>query len=172
MLLVVQMSTADDLEPFVIQYDADNLLPGHVKLTSGIYTALKPHMDGILRFEDDKRPQIKTLTLGFQHAVPVWCLRPQNSAREPRSVPSYGRIVDLVRATAICVVFDYKFLSQEHQSPFKAFSKASKGLTGYPVRQFLFDRGLRETDWTHLSPVDNVGAPPAYGTPRKRLREG
>lgn len=167
-LLVVQIAR----EPFVIQYDADKLVSGHVDLRSGHNSALQPYVDEILRFQDDKRPQIKTLTLKVQHPVPIWGLPPQNSALELGSVSSYPRFVDLVKATAVHIVFDYKFLSQEHQGPFKAFSKASRELTGYPVKQFLCGQGLREASLTALSPVDDVEAPPAYVKPGKRLREG
>jgi hypothetical protein len=155
-----------DTHNFVLQYDADLLLPGSTRLTSGS-TSL-PQLNDILRDKDDRRTQIKTLTLSIQQPCPIWCPDHPSFAHKPDSELLFRQFVDLTTATEIHIVFDYKHLRKEHQKSFKAFSKAAKGLTGYPVKKYLSDLGLRQASWDVFEPVD---APPAYN-PRKRSRQG
>ncbi|KAH9865888.1 hypothetical protein J1614_009475 [Plenodomus biglobosus] len=167
-LLVAPVPTASGTETFVLQYNADDLVSGAVSLSSGNNHIERPQLDHLLRDKDNKRSDIKTLTLSVNQPCPIWCPHPSSFAPRPGSEPCFQRLVDLSKATKIHIVFDYKFLQKRYQGIFKAFSKAAKGLTGYPVEGFLTGIGLRKATWEVFGPVDDAGAPPAYENLRKR----
>lgn len=171
-LLVATIPTAHDTQTFALQYDADKLLSGAVSLSSGNKHVPRPQLDQLLRDKDDRRPQFKTLVLSVEQPCPVWCPTSRSFTHRPGFEPSFRQFVDLTKATTIHVVFDYKYIHKEYQSMFKAFSKAAKGLAGYPVEGFLTELGLRKAGWEVFGPVDAAGAPPAYDNSRKRLRQG
>jgi hypothetical protein len=171
-LLVATVPTAHAKQTFVLQYDADKLLSDAVGLSSGNNHVTRPQLEEILRDKDNKRSDIKTLTLGVEQPCSLWCPDFQSFAHRPGSESSFRQFVDLTKAATIHIVFDYKYLPKQHQAMFKAFSKAAKGLAGYPVESFLSKLGLRKASWEVFGPVDAVGAPPAYDNSRKRSRPG
>ncbi|KAF2631426.1 hypothetical protein BU25DRAFT_454878 [Macroventuria anomochaeta] len=169
-LLVATVPTAHAKQTFVLQYDADKLLSDAVSLSNGNNHVTRPQLDEILRDKDNKRSDIKTLALGVEQPCPLWCPDFRSFAHRPGSEPLFRQFVDLTKAATIHIVFDYKYLPKQHQAMFKAFSKAAKGLAGYPVEGFLTKLGLRKATWEVFGPVDAVGAPPAYDNSRKRSR--
>jgi hypothetical protein len=168
-LLVAKIPTVHDTQPFVLQYDADKLLPGTVSLSSGNTYISRPQLDELLRNKDNKHFDIKTLSLSVEQPW-LWCPDARSFSPRPGCELSFRQFVELAKATAIHIVFDYKHLRKEYQGMFRAFSKATRGLTGYPVEASLTEQKLRKASWEVFSPVDAVGAPPAYTSSRKRSR--
>lgn len=171
LLLVVAVPTIHDTQTFVLQYDANILLSGAVKLISGNTDIPRPQLDELLRNKDNRHFDIKTLALGVEQPCPLWCPDSRFFPHRPGSEPSFSHFVELTKATAIKIVFDYKFLRKEHRGMFKAFSKAAKGLAGYSVEGSLTALGLTKASWQVFGPLDAIGAPPAYDISRKRSRQ-
>jgi hypothetical protein len=177
-LLVAKIPTAHDTQTFVLQYDADELLSGTVGLQSGNAHIPRQQLDELLRDKDNKHYDIKTLSLRIAQPCPFWCPHAPSFSPQPGCEASFRQFVELARATAIHVVFDYKHLRKEQQGMFRAFSKVATGLTGYAVEASLSEHKLRRASWEVFSPLDAVGAPPAYDAspaydgPRKRPRLG
>lgn len=171
-LLVVQIPTTHDVQLFALQYDADKLLSGTVSLTSGNSHIPRPQLDELLRNKDNKHWDIKTLALSVDQSCPLWCPATMSFSPQPGCDSSFREFVELTKATTIQIAFDYKYVRKEHQGMFKAFSKAARGLTGYPIDGILIKQGLRRASWEVFCPVDDIGAPPAYDNPRKRPRQG
>ncbi|KAF3037600.1 hypothetical protein E8E12_000287 [Didymella heteroderae] len=179
LLLVARIPTAHGTadSEFVLQYDADNLMPGHVKLSTGKGHVTQPQLDRILPIKGKGRkcPDIKTLVLSAKHASPVWCpVRTPTFSPQPGCEPAFECLVDVSKATTIHIVFDFDQIRNEYRSSFKAFSKAARGLSGYPVEALLIEQGLRKANWEVFAPTEVAGAPPAYESSRtrKRSRQG
>ncbi|EUC46413.1 hypothetical protein COCMIDRAFT_92813 [Bipolaris oryzae ATCC 44560] len=170
-LLVFKIPTTHDVQLFALQYDADKLLSGTVSLTSGNSHIPRPQLDELLRNKDNKHWDIKTLALGVDQSCPLWCPAAMSFSPKPGCDSSFREFVELTKATTIHIAFDYKYVRKEHQGMFKAFSKAARGLTGYPIDGILIKEGLRKASWEDFCPVDDIGAPPAYDNPRKRPRQ-
>lgn len=162
-----------DSQTFALQYDADQLLADpSTGLRSGSDHVSPAQMLDIMRDRDDKKPDVKTLTLVIKQLCPVWC-PPSSLLVEPRA-PSQ-LLTELMKATSLHIIFDYKYIRNEHRSMFKAFSKATRGLSSHRVDQLLTGMGLRKLDWNVFGPekaADTAGAPPAYSLSRKRSRQG
>ena len=175
LLLVVRIPTAHGTanSEFVLQYDSDNLVPGHVKLVTDRGYLKRTQLDELVpkKGKGKQRLDIKLLRLSTQRPSPVWCSAstPTFSLR-PGHEPALQRLVELAKETKIHVVFDFSQLHQSYQSSFKAFSKAAQGLKGYPVEAPLIERGLRQVSWEVFAPTEVAGAPPAYNDPRTRKR--
>ncbi|KAI8930420.1 hypothetical protein NX059_012373 [Plenodomus lindquistii] len=175
LLLVLRLPTAHGTtdSEFVLQYDGDNLVPFHVKLVTGKGRLEQPMLDQLvpLKGKGKKRLDVKTLQLSVKQLPPVWC-----PADVPAVSPKPGCelalqcMVGLAKATRVEVVFDFNQLHQHHHGSFKAFSKAARGLSGYPVEASLLDRGLKKASWQVFAPMEMAGAPPAYEDSRARKR--
>jgi hypothetical protein len=178
LLLVITIPTAQGAESqFVLQYDAHDLIPSAAKLSSGTGYLTQSQLDEILPVtaKAKTRPDIKTLDLSIKHASPLWCSAGNPSfSPKPGCEPTYQALVDLARATTIHVVLEYSHVRKEYQGSFKAFSKASRGLVGYPVAASLVEQGLRKATWEVFTPTQVAEAPPAYegSRTRKRSRPG
>jgi hypothetical protein len=180
LLLIATIPTAQGAESqFVLQYDAHDLMSSAAKLSSGAGHLTPSQLDEILPVtataKAKTRPDIKTLDLSIKHASPLWC--PAGSASfspKPGCEPTYQALVDLARATTIHIVLEYSHVRKEYRGSFKAFSKASRGMVGYPVAATLADQGLRKATWEVFTPTHVAEAPPAYegSRTRKRLRQG
>lgn len=178
LLLVVRIPTAHDTEnQVVLQYDADILMPDAVKLSTGKGQITQLQLDEILpvKSKGKKRPDIKTLDLSIKGPSPLWCSASDPSiSPKPGYEPAFQTLVDLAKATTVHVVFDYSHVRKEYRGMFKAFSKATRHLVGYPVEALLVEQGLRKASWGVFAPIETAGAPPAYegSCTRKRSRQG
>lgn len=179
LLLVLRLPTAHGTtdSEFVLQYDGDNLMPSDVKLVSGKGRLQQPQLDQLvpLQGKGKKRLDIKTLELSVKQLPPAWCPADVPAVSpKPGCELAFQSLVGLAKATRIDVVFDFNQLHQRHHGSFKAFSKAAKGLFGYPVDAALIARGLRKASWQVFAPTEVAGAPPAYedSRARKRPRQG
>ncbi|USP74906.1 hypothetical protein yc1106_02180 [Curvularia clavata] len=161
-LLVLRIPTTHDIQLFVLQYDADKLLSGTVSLTSGNSYIPRPQLDELLRNKDNKHWDVKTLALSVDDSCPLWCPDARSFGPKPGCESAFRQFVELTKASTIHIVFDYKHVRKERQGMFKAFSKAARGLVGYPVDGSLAKQGLRRASWEVFYPIDTIEAPPAY----------
>lgn len=171
-LLVATVQTTQGAQTFALQCDADKLRAA--SLSRGNSQLLQPQLDGLLRHQDNKQPDVKTLALEFERPCPLWCARSEADAFVPKagSEQAFQQLVSLAKATSIHVVFDYKFVARPYQTMFRAFSKAAPGLRGFPVDHLLAARDLRRASWDVFGPSDATGVPPpAYDNARKRPRQ-
>ena len=176
LLLVLNIPTAHGTEDFefVLQYDADNLKPTHVRLANGKERLEQPQLDELVG-KGMKDRDIKTLHLSTEQLPPAWCPAGITTfSPKPGLEPAFQRLVKLAKETSIHVVFDFKQLRKECRGSFKAFSKAARGLSGYHVDASLEERGLRRARWEVFAPTEVAGAPPTYtdSHTRKRPRQG
>lgn len=171
LLLVATIPTANASQTFALQYDADKLLSGTVSLSAGNNQISQAQLNELAR-NKDSTSDIRTLALGIEQLCPLWCAAAPVFTHKPGCERPFRDLVELSKATAIHVVFDYKYLQKPYHGMFKAFAKAAKGLGGFPVERLLKERGLRKASWEVFGPVNAVGAPPAYDNPRKRSRTG
>ncbi|KAF9690391.1 hypothetical protein EKO04_011606 [Ascochyta lentis] len=178
LLLAVTLPTAHGTDDtFVLQYDADELVPYTVRLTNGNAHITPSQLDAVVpvKGKGKTRPDIKTLDLSIKHPCPLWCPA-QITACSPKPgyESAFQQLAHVAKATRLHIVFDYKQLRKERHSMFKAFSKAVKGLVGYPVDALLIKQGLRKASWEVFAPTEPAGAPPAYegSRVRKRPRQG
>lgn len=178
LLLVARIPTTHGTESqFVLQYDADILMPDTVKLSTGNRHVTQSQLDEVLPVQGKgkKRPDIKTLYLSIKSPSPLWCSASGPSfSPKPGCEPAFQALVDLAKTTTVHVVFDYSHVRKKYQGMFKAFSKAARGLVGYPVEALLVEQGLRKASWEVFAPTEDAGAPPAYegSCTRKRSRQG
>jgi hypothetical protein len=180
LLLVARAPTAHGTESqFVLQYDADRLIPHAVKLSSGNRHLTQSQLDEILpvkgKGNGKNRPDIKTLDMSIKGASPLWCPASNPSfSPKPGCEPAFQALVDLAKATTVHVIFDYGHVPKKYRGMFKAFGKASSGLFGYPVEALLVEQGLRKAGWEVFTPTEVAGPPPAYkgSRTRKRSRQG
>lgn len=174
LLLFVTVPSASDPHTLALQYDIDQLLAGTARLSNGNSHVSQDEQTDLLRDRNDGRPDIKTLAFALRQPAPLWRSGPAASARARGSEDNatFRAFVELAKATTLHIVFDYKYLHQAHRNMFKAFSKATRGFSGYPVDALLTRQKLLKGSWDLLPPVDAVGAPPAYKSSRKRLRQG
>ena len=178
LLLVARIPTAHSTESqFVLQYDADTLMPYAVKLSTGNKHITQSQLDEILPVQGKgkKRPDIKTLDLSTEGPSPLWgSARDPLFSPKPGCEPAFQALVDLAKATTVHVVLDYNHVRKKYQGMFKAFSRATRGLVGYPVEALLVEQGLRKASWEVFAPTEAAGAPPAYESSRtrKRSRQG
>lgn len=169
LLLVVSMPTAHSTtdSSFVLQYDGDNLIPNNIKLRSSRGCLRREELQDVSSVAGD----VKTLMLSTKQSCSVWC-----PATTPEFHPKQGselalqRLVDLARATSVHIVFDFSQLHPPYKSTLKAFSKAARGLAGFPVEALLSKQGLRKASGEVFAPTEIAGAPPAYDAARTRKR--
>ena len=105
-LLVLRIPTTHDIQPFVLQYDADKLSSGTVSLTSGNNHVPRPQLDELLRNKDNKHWDIKTLALSVDRPCPLWCPDAWSFGSKPGCESTFRQFVELVKATTIHVAFD------------------------------------------------------------------
>ncbi|KAJ8114352.1 hypothetical protein OPT61_g3747 [Boeremia exigua] len=170
LLLIATIPTIDAPQTFAVQYDADKLLPGAVSLTCGNDHIPQLQLDELMRVKGASS-DIRTLAIHVAQPCPVWCPPSQVYTHKPGFERPFQDLVELTKATSIHIVFDYKYLQKPYHGMFKAFAKAAKSLSAFPVERLLVVRGLRKASWNIFGPVDAIGAPPVYATSRKRSRE-
>ncbi|KAJ4355132.1 hypothetical protein N0V95_003214 [Ascochyta clinopodiicola] len=178
LLLVASIPTAHSTESqFVLQYDADALMPYAAKLSSGNGYVAQSQLDEILpvKGKGKKRPDTKTLDLSINSPCPLWSsVDDQSFSPKAGCEPAFQALVNLAKATRVHVVLEYSHVRKQYQGMFKAFSRATKSLVGYPVEGLLVAQGLRKASWNVFAPTEDLGAPPAYegSRSRKRSRQG
>jgi hypothetical protein len=171
LLLQLELSTTDDTQLIILEYNADNIRPGaRLDRGSGDRPVSSLQREELQWSKEASRTDFKELSFDIKQPCPVWCPELQFFSPKPGYESSLGQFVELARATTIHLFFDYKHVPSRHQSMFKAFRTAAKGLQGYPVEACLMGQGMKKSSWEVFGPGDAVCPPPAYEFPRKRRR--
>ena len=144
----------------ILQYDADNILPGTVSLGPAAIPLPQARLDALAR---DGNPQIRTLSLKLKKTCPVW-------APSGPLTPCPG-LANLARATAVHVVFDYNWLHRGQHASFTRLVERPEELSGFPVGRRYREQRYMQVDWRVFS-ITNEDAelPPVYAESSKRAR--
>lgn len=162
----------DDEQVFILQYDADNLVPGTISLEPATIPLPQARLNEIARHG---RPQIRTLSLTVKESCPLWS-PPLPGPIEPKpglERPFY-QLKNIVCAIQIHILFDYNWLHRNNHAPFQHLVDHPEQLTGFPVGEYyakILQRANRSIFGTLERAVEE--APPSYSDAfRKRPRHG
>lgn len=135
----------DHEQRVILQYDADNIIPGTVSLGPATIPLPQNRLDALARAGN---PQIRTLSLILKSACPVWCM-PLSGSLVARSgyEKDFGHLANLAKATEINVLFDYNWLHREVHSSLQRLVEHTDELRGFPVHQRYRQQRYRKVDW-------------------------
>ena len=136
---------------FVLQYDADNLVPGAASLSPAVISLPQTLLEGLAR---PGRPRMSTLRLRLKRCPPVY-------SPAPTAVLSPA-LATLAKATELCIVFDYKVLLPEQCALFDLLVKGAEGLRGFDVARYYKPKWRLYADVHEL--LGTNADPPPYAT--------
>ncbi|KAF2818445.1 hypothetical protein CC86DRAFT_157593 [Ophiobolus disseminans] len=121
----------EDAQPFILQYDANNLVPGTISLGP---TAINLPQTCLTEIARSTTPQICTLSLSLSSCCPVWC--PSSASIEPKAgcEAMFHQLAALAKATRLCIVFDYNYLRTENRTLIQQLIAHPEQLSGFPLR--------------------------------------
>jgi hypothetical protein len=165
----VTLYGAVEEQVFVVQYDADNQR-NHYPATLNSVPVHVPN-DRLEELARHTKPETTTMTLNLKQPAPVWCPLGQMMTPQPNpaSVTAFVEFVELVKATTIHLVFDYKWLPEANQAAIQRLIKGKVSLNGYSLNKF-YSKNWEVKDWTHFAPVVAPALPPE--ATNKRARPG
>lgn len=149
---------SDTEQRISLVYDADNLVPGEIKLGPAKENPLQ--LAEITRRNDFK--SLRVLHVALKQPCTVLCPRSSgNIAPKDSSDARFQKFVDLAKATRLSITFDYAWLHPDKSAQFLSLTNSS-ALSGFPRNPAA--PSLREVDWTVFSPaeLEPAEAPPAY----------
>ncbi|KAF2631340.1 hypothetical protein BU25DRAFT_320872, partial [Macroventuria anomochaeta] len=157
----------DDAQTFILQYDANNLIPGVISLGPANISLPQARLDEIARHGS---PQIRTLSLALREVCPVWC-SPSSGPLTPRPghETALYQLAKLAQAAELHILFDYSWLRRETHAIFQRLIDHPEQLSSFPVRYHTGQ--YRRADWTVFRPLSDVDPPPAYAESSKRPRQ-
>jgi hypothetical protein len=165
------LDSSEPEQTFLLQYDPDNI----TSATDAQGTA--DHHVPLGRLPTESDPPLHTLSLHLRDPCVVWSPCQQPKAPKSGSATAYEELVELVKAMAVHIVFDYRKLRHPRlQQCYRLFVDEPKKLTAFDFLQ-LSDKGFFRYDWRTFAPADSAptanSAPPAYAeTLDKRSRPG
>lgn len=134
-----------DAQTFILQYDADNFVPGPLSLDAALITLPQTQLKKVVR---NGNPQIRTLSLALKKVCPIWCPRSSVSPTPEHGFEtSFDQIVDLAKATKLDILFDYNWLHRDAHSLFHQLIEHSNKLSGFPVHKH-YNKLYRCVDWS------------------------
>ncbi len=171
-------------QTFILQYDADDLVPGKISLGPAAIPLPQKRLDEIAR---EGNPKMSTLTLTLKKVCSVWSppfprpLTPQSEHGD-----SFHRLANLAKATELHILFDYNWLHCNQHVIFRRFVDQPDQLSGFPIWRYYREAGYRRVeDWSAFESGDAedtdpdaatedeaVDPPPVYGEGSKRPRHG
>lgn len=168
-------------QPFILQYDASNMVPGAGSLGPATIPLPQTRLDALARAGN---PQIRTLSMKLKQPCPVWC--PASAPFTPHSVEDMAlhRLSHMAQTTAIDVVFDYNWLHRQHHRLFEQLVQQPETLSGFPVGQRYRQLRYKQGDWRLFETVSTIPSvlanapdedelPPGYAeVSGKRARQG
>jgi hypothetical protein len=141
----------EDAQPFMLQYDADNIVPGTVSLSPAAIDLPQTRLVQIAR---SGSPQIRTLSLGLKTRCPVW-YPPVNSIAPREGYDAvFHQLAALAEATKLCIVFDSQYLRDENAVLIQKLIEHPEQLSGVPLR---YQAGqFRRTDASVFKPCEDI----------------
>jgi hypothetical protein len=176
MLATISLQTSipihgyDDEQTFILQYGADNWVPGTISLGPATICPSRTQLNAIAR---DGKPKPRSLFLTMRNPCRIWC-PPSTGSIAPKhgfDAP-FHQLVKLARATAVHIVFDYSWLHRDKQAQLQRIINEPGELVGFPVDDH-YAKMYRQADWSVFSPCEDVSeAPPSYAeASNKRPRQ-
>ncbi|PSN68127.1 hypothetical protein BS50DRAFT_492624 [Corynespora cassiicola Philippines] len=152
----------EDRQTFILQYDAENIVPGSISLGPAVIPLPQDRLKVLAREGDS---QIRTLSLTLRKVCPVWCMLPSRPLR-PRSgcEAPFHQLAKLAQALELHVVFDYNRLHYDHLMAFQQLLKHPEQLSGFPVGQYYRQKQYTRMNWSVFG-IDDSDLPPAYTEP-------
>jgi hypothetical protein len=136
----------EEAQIFILQYDADNMVPGAISLGPATIPLPQERLNVIAR----GNPQIRTLSLTLKKPCPVWCppsCRQTTPLPRPSCAASFAQLATLAQARELHVVFDYKQLHSAQHEGLQRLVEHADRLSGYPVAQYYRERRYACLDW-------------------------
>ncbi|KAF1939364.1 hypothetical protein EJ02DRAFT_258475 [Clathrospora elynae] len=93
----------DDAQAFMLQYDADNFVPGTISLSPAAIDLPPTRLVQIAR---SGSPQIRTLFLGLKARCPIWCPPCKSIAPKQGYDAPFHQLAALAEAIKLCIVFE------------------------------------------------------------------
>jgi hypothetical protein len=121
----------DDAQPFILQYDADNFVPGTISLSPAAIDLPPTRLVQIAR---SGSPQIRTLSLGLKTCCPIWCPPSKCIAPKNGCDTLFHQLATLAEATKLCIIFDYQYLRDENVALIQKLIGLPDQLSGVPLR--------------------------------------
>ncbi|KAL5113148.1 hypothetical protein ACEQ8H_008987 [Pleosporales sp. CAS-2024a] len=118
-------------QPFMLQYDADNFVPGTVSLGPATIDLPPARLIQIAR---SGSPQIRTLSLSLKACCPIWCPPTRSIAPKQGYDAVFQQLAALAEATKLCIVLDYQYLGDEHVALIQKLIELPDQLSGVPLR--------------------------------------
>ncbi len=172
----------DDEQRVVMQYDAENIVPGAISLGPATIPLPQERLNALARAGN---AQIRTLSVKLKSPCPVWHQSSAPLKPRPGCETQFEHLASLARTTQIEIVFDYNWLHRDLHATFQRLIEHPDELAGFPVGQRYREQRLNLGDWTVFSYeaadacADTVAAhiagelPPVYvEASNKRSRQG
>jgi hypothetical protein len=123
----------DVAQTFVLQYDADNIVPGSASLGPAAIPLRQDRLDKIVH---SNTPQIQTLSFKLKKCCPIWGPQHASTVPKPGSEALFTQLGDLARATELCILFDFKWLHTTTSAVFRRLVQHPEQFSGFPVGRY------------------------------------
>jgi hypothetical protein len=144
----------DDAQTFVLQYDADKIVPDSTSL--GPVTILLPQ-DRFDAIAHSKTPQIQTLSFKLKSCCPIWGPRPASTVPKHGSEALFTQLGNLAIATELCIVFDSTWLHPTECAVLQRLVQDPAQFSGFPVSRY-YETFLRCMHESVFNPPSNDNA--------------
>jgi hypothetical protein len=123
----------DVAQTFVLQYNADNIVPDSTSLGPATIRLPQDRVSEIARSND---PQIRTLSFKLKKCCSIWGPQPASTVPKPGSEALFTQLGDLARATELCILFDTKWLRTTTFAVFQQLVANPEHFSGFPVDRY------------------------------------
>ena len=144
----------DDAQTFILQYDADDIIPGTIPLKPAAIALPQTRFAEIAR---SRSPQIRTLFLRLKSCCQIWYPFTGSIAPKPGFEAPFIQLANLAKATELCILFDYGWLRPESHSIFQRLVEHPEQLSGFPVDRYYKGR-FRRGDASIFNLLEDVDA--------------
>ncbi|PVH98324.1 hypothetical protein DM02DRAFT_596174 [Periconia macrospinosa] len=161
-----------DAQPFLLLYDADNLVPGTTTCMTAKRTLALTELSHIAR---NQAPEVRALSLKLKKPCAILCPNVSGSiAPQPSHEVHFCQLVDLTKALEITILFDWKWFQPKQIGQFLTIVSQPERFSGFPIDEKNL-KGRRLEDWSVFSPTEQYlvesNEPPSYvDASRKRAR--
>jgi hypothetical protein len=151
--LSISLQDFETAPTIVLQYDADNLVPGTLFLKSATPNLPQSRLAHISR---SGMPQIQTLSLRLASCCPIWgplsgSVTPNNSGDV-----TLNQLANLAKATQLYILLDAKYLHGEPHAILQYLIERPDQLSGFPVARYYKENNFGRLDASVFDIVQGV----------------
>jgi hypothetical protein len=146
---------SDVAQTFVLQYDANNIVPGSTSLRPAAIFLPQDRLDSIAR---SKSRQIQTLSFKLKSCCPIWGPKPASTVPKHGSEALFTQLGCLASATELCILFDSTWLHPRECAVFRRLVQDPAQFSGFPVGRYYEATSLRCMDVSVFNPPWNDNA--------------